>query len=640
MNATPDHEHRSRAWWLRGISAVLQGIAAVYRHMTAKTVSPLGLDVFRIVYGSILFCEIQELYRFRHMVFDELPYFITNDISFGPVLIAWMVALACLVLGLFTQTAAVVNYVLTLLTFSTFHDYEYHMDFVYTGTNLLLMFVPIGKRLSLDSLLRRFRSGGTDELADQPVSYANYYSLMLVGLAVVYFDSVFYKFVSPVWQQGLGLWRPASMPPFSWQFTPVFLLEQKWLMVLLSHITLVLESVFIFAMWFRWGRLIMLPIGATLHLGIALAFPLPWFGLAMASLYILLVPPEWWEAIFSKLRNRQPLLTVWYDETSTALNRWRILLEQFDVTRRVEFHGVDPETDPAIQRYRIIAYRGDERFVAAEALRQIFTDVGLFTPLGMLLRIGALRRMTNQALGVEASNEGDAAVPQATIEMAPVREKVAENDASRPKHFDFRLLATILLAGMCAYSQLVITSLSPGALQIAEDWNLQGLHDRIRARAQANQKWFRIVFGSTRHAVFVDYLHYDGYNHTVGLVYQGPDESVRIWLPLIEEDTRTGWFNHCGRVFAKWNWRDIGTKIDADRLAAGTKKVTAFWVKQSGLRHLDDIKFSVMVKRLDTPNGWEPNFYRRQQEKSWQEAGTVEWKDGEFIANIRDIESM
>jgi len=276
-----------------GLAAVL-GTRLFLARYAHERVSAVPLAVFRIAYGSVLFLEVCQLYRFRHLVFDPVPYVVTSELGIGALLGAWLVAIACLIVGLYTRVAAVASYAMTVATFGSFSRFEYHLDYVLTGVNLLLVFVPVSRALSLDRLLESRPAGGPT----QPPEVARLYPelLVLVGIGLVYFDSVFYKLASPMWTSGLGVWLPASLPQVTW-LDLSFVLDQKWLVLGIGYLTLVFESVFLALVWFDRLRPALLVVGLGLHLGIAVAFPIPWF-----ALYVLLVPPAWFAAAERWLR--------------------------------------------------------------------------------------------------------------------------------------------------------------------------------------------------------------------------------------------------------------------------------------------------------------------------------------------------
>ena len=104
-----------------------------------------------------------------------------------------------------------------------------------------------------------------------------------------------------MWSSGLGLWKPASVPHAIWCDLS-FLLNQRPLVIFLGYLTLYFETAFVILIWFPRLRLPLFVIGIGLHLGTAIVFPLPWFGLVMCALYIPLLP-RWVLAHF--FRNRR-----------------------------------------------------------------------------------------------------------------------------------------------------------------------------------------------------------------------------------------------------------------------------------------------------------------------------------------------
>ncbi len=179
-------------------------VTAFVERRLGKQVSALGLGVFRIVYGCVLFLEVAQLFYFRHFLFDPIPYLSPRIPDLTLPFALWLVAIACLILGAFTRPAAIANYAFTLVTLSLFTVHEYHHDYVMIGVNFLLMFLPVGRRLSIDRLLQTRRS---PKVAPETVSILAYEIPVFVGIALVYFDSAIYKLFSPMWMAGLGLWQ-------------------------------------------------------------------------------------------------------------------------------------------------------------------------------------------------------------------------------------------------------------------------------------------------------------------------------------------------------------------------------------------------------------------------------------------------
>jgi hypothetical protein len=260
-----------------------------------KQVSALGLGVFRIAYGCVLFLEVAQLFYFRHYFFDPIPYVSPRAPDLSLALLLWLAVIACLIVGLRTRAAAIVNYAFTIVSLSRFSTYEYHHDYILISVNFLLMFLPVGRRLSVDRLLEeRLPSNRSRPEPPSTASALAYEVPVFMAVALVYFDSALYKVFSPMWMAGLGLWQPASAP-YATFFDWSWLLDQEVPVKALGFLVVLFEAAFIVLMWIRQARIPMLIVGLGLHLGILLIFALPLFALGVASLFLLLVPAGWWE---------------------------------------------------------------------------------------------------------------------------------------------------------------------------------------------------------------------------------------------------------------------------------------------------------------------------------------------------------
>ncbi|MGD9855881.1 MAG: HTTM domain-containing protein [Planctomycetaceae bacterium] len=484
-----------------------------WRHFTEPR-SAVGLGLFRIVFALTLLGEVGQLYSLRHLVFDEVPYQVANRLFTAPLFALWMLCLVCLMVGLFTRTAAVLNYLMTLATFSTFRYWEYHVDYVYTGVNCFVMFVPVGRAVSVDAWLGRRRAARLGLPAPSgEVARLHYDALILVGIALVYFDSVFYKLASPMWTSGLGLWRPASLP-HNTHWNVGWLLDIKPLMQALSHITLVFESLFLLLMWSDRLRPWLFAVGVGLHLGIVVMFPIPWFGFAVFALYLLLIPDEWWQALATRRR-------------------------------------------------------------------------------------------------ISASQAG------------PVVRDAARFDSVASR-------AVVAVTIVVCVSQLIMTSVSDLSRQITSRIGGESVRQSVERLAVRIHSPARILFGVTRHPVFMDF-HFDGYESFYTLV-SVEDDGTKTWLPMAAESGqgRLGW---SGRLWVNYTWRVSNPQPDLGMMRRGYKQITAWWLGRQGHR-LDDARFLVMRRPCDPCNGWSAGYYQRQLEHDWQPVGAATWMDGEFAFQL------
>lgn len=278
-----------------------------------RLVSASGLGIFRIIFFTVQFLEVFQLYSFKELVFDTTSFIEPDFVSHTYFFIIWLVTLFFIVIGFKTRTALVVNYALTMVYFSVSAEFEYHMDYVYTAVNTLCLFLPLGLSFSVDAL-----KAGYKEIPK--VSFLNHILIVFCTTALVYTDSMFHKITSPMWMNGLGMWLPTSQPNFTWLNLQWFL-NQKYLVIGMGYLTLLFELTFIFLIWFRKLRPYCALIGLGLHFGIFLAFPIPLFGFAFCGIYfLLLLPEEWYEKFDSfffsiaealKIKKTQSPAQVW-----------------------------------------------------------------------------------------------------------------------------------------------------------------------------------------------------------------------------------------------------------------------------------------------------------------------------------------
>ena len=254
-------------------------------------VDAVGLAVFRMAYSLILFFEVLQLFKFRNVVYDKIPFVASGELYVGFIFLIWFVFLLLVFLGLFTRTALLVNYIFSMIIFSSAHEFEYHVFYAYVGINLLMLFMPVSRVLSLDSLIQKLKytNIGRPYKVDRKVLEINYLIVVFTALGLVYFDSIFRKLMSPMWTDGLGMWLPSSLPFATWN-DATFLLNQEFLVKFFGYLVIVFETVFIFLFWLKRWRWPLLLLGVFFHIGILITYPIPWFALTAVVTYVLMVP--------------------------------------------------------------------------------------------------------------------------------------------------------------------------------------------------------------------------------------------------------------------------------------------------------------------------------------------------------------
>lgn len=381
-----------------------------------KRIDASGLALFRMVYSAVLLAEVFQFYRFRELVFDNVPFLEPYELNMLYPLVLWMASLVCLIAGFQTRLAAVANYALTVAVIGTLVTFNYHVHLAYLGLNFLMILLPVGRVWSVDRLLldRRW----PDRQGDNSVNVFAYYLPLFMGLGLVYFDSIFYKFSSPMWVNGLGLWEPASLLFVTHNDTS-WILNNLFLMKLLCYVTLIFETVFIFLFWFRQFRVPLLIIGLGLHIGILIEFPIPWFALTACALYILLVPVKWWRRLFGfqstraesdsyrgydLLPDRQKAVVTWYSMILLFLFQIMLLYHSDPINLKSKIGLKDSAFDRAVKTATELPRLLGEQFLGLMA-HPVFMDRYHFNNYNHIIHVSYLDRNTGREIPLPIMNK-------------------------------------------------------------------------------------------------------------------------------------------------------------------------------------------------------------------------------------------
>lgn len=292
-----------------------------------KNISPSGLSLFRICYNTVLFFEILFIYEYKELIYDPIPFIDVSDIQLGPSILIWMGVVLSMILGYKTRYMAVANYVFTLIFISANNSFEYHIHYIYTIMNFLMIFMPLDENVSLKSFL--------SDQKPRKVPVFFYLIPLLFGIGLVYFDSVFFKIKSEMWMSGMGVWLPASIPQTT-LLEPNWMLDQRWLMLIMGYYAFAFEALFIFLIWYKWSRLYAAISGVLLHIGIFIVFPIPLFAWAMIAIYVLAIPVGFIDKIrskFSKVEwSSEPFLLQQVEIKSFKILLVILILFQLNVT--------------------------------------------------------------------------------------------------------------------------------------------------------------------------------------------------------------------------------------------------------------------------------------------------------------------
>lgn len=616
-----------------------------------KEIDGTGLALFRIMYCLILLCEIGQIFYFRHLIYDKVPYIHEAEINFGIPIVLWGLSVAFLLFGFFTRFFSIINYLLSLILIGSITTYEYHVFYAYLGVNFLFMFMPISRCISLDRLLLKLKYSNTTFQYNPPkkIPQLYYYIPVFLGLGLVYIDSIFYKMASSMWYTGLGSWMPSSLPMVNHVNTS-WLLNQEYLIKGVGFMTVAFETVFVFTFFRKKWRLPLLVLGLILHLGILLQFPIPWFALTACALYILMVPVSWWNKLFASSAKKTRLY-VYYDSECPLCVRTKITVTHLDTRKMIEFKTVqfDSVENKSLKNIAYDTLLDDIHSVDTKG--NVYSGVGTYImimnsiwylkPLSLLLRLPGINHIARAVYGYIAKNR--------TTERC-TEENCGYNPSAIPDDAKFKVLQNLTLRelklkvltfflALATFLQICIIYNSMSVNNAKEFIGFKGsTPDKIISKAVAGISVIsKISMGITNHAVFTEKIHFNDYNHIIAVVYKDKNNN-RIWLPIIDENGQPDLYDYSFN-WVKWTFRVNSTNINQQELATGIRDFSAFWAARNGV-NLNDATFEIMVKKIDSPNGWQYNYLNNQIAKPWMSGGYVKWRNNEFTSHIADIEKL
>ena len=628
------------------------GIVSKYNSFIArlydKKIDATGLALFRIAYFIDLLLEIFRLYRFRHLLFDSIPGMDANVLAISFILILWMIVAVMLIFGVFTRTASLLNYILGIIILAKADYFAYHMYYVYCGMNVMILFLPISRVLSIDRLFEKLKYSNT-RFQYQPsdkVTALAYLVPVMIGIGFVYLDSTFFKLVSEFWMNGLGMWLPSSLPMVTIHDT-TFVLNYEYLMKFIGYLTLVFEIIFLFLFWHRKWRVPLAIIGIGLHIGILIEFPIPYFAIGVVGLYLLLLPVSWWRKF--KITS-PPSFRFYYDAECPLCVRTKIIVGHFDVFKRINFITVQSayQTD---ERLKNISYddllndihgidANGKVFKGFYSYRAALSAMIWAKPISWLMYLPGVSHLGNYIYGFVARNRVTERCTEETCGYTPPVIPGPESEMKLLHRFslrDLKVAGVSFLLVLVTFLQISVSLNSAMIRRLRRSGPLkESIIDGPVTTFSAHVKTIaKPYFGITNHPVFMDY-HFKGYNHIVAVVYKGPNGEE--FLPIVQENGQPGEYQE-GPVFINWTFRVNNAIADTTQLSAGILRYTAFWARERGL-NLKDLHFEIRVKKIDDYHNWEADFLRRQLAKPWQPAGEVYWKDGKFYSQMSDIEKM
>lgn len=159
----------------------------------------------------------------------------------------------------------------------------------------LMMFGPIGKMYSLDSMCARWwrrRSPKSDDATTSNLLCSPWtQNLLRFQIALVYAQSTLAKMDGETWWNGTAVYYANHMEDFA-KFPVPFVFERMLGYQVATWATLAIEIALWTLIWVKELRYYVLALGVLLHLGIDWTMNLPIFEHLMIASYVLFLKPE------------------------------------------------------------------------------------------------------------------------------------------------------------------------------------------------------------------------------------------------------------------------------------------------------------------------------------------------------------
>jgi len=598
----------------------------------SKQVDGYGLALFRITFFSVMINEVLALFRFRHLIYDKIPFSTVSEITYTLPMIIWLAVLVLLVAGLFTRVAAILNYVFVLVYLSTSSSYEYHVYYIYIGVAFLSIFLPIGRAISLDNLREKIKYSTVGEFyaPSIKVSQYSYFIISYIFIAWLYFDSVLWKLGAQLWTDGLGVWYPASLP-FAVKNATTMLMNQEWLVKIVCYIIIIHQFVIIFLINNKKSRAGLFLLGMIFHIGIFVVYPIPNFAMALMALYTLIIPHAWIKKFeFPKVKNK---LNVFYDGECPLCARTIIVIKHFDIFDAIKFVPVQVAYNSfaCLKSYNydellLDLYsenngkmnNGLDTYIAIFKKMYVFYVIGLFLQLPGVYHVGkkcyqfiASNRETERCDADSCSISGNApAKPPVTLFKAYPKNYLLDKVAKY-----FYIVMTISLILVASRSGIVKQELSKF-----------GYYDTYvgKINVAATDKVVTLlkpIVGLNHRGLFLD-AHFEGYDRIVS-VYHISSDGSEVILPIINENGRPEHYL-TGGTWAKWTFRGGDLRRERSNLEVSLRDFTAFWMGKNNINFIGS-KFIIKVKKIDLEMLWEKDKLKKNMAQRWEDAGYFVW---------------
>jgi Vitamin K-dependent gamma-carboxylase len=369
------------------------------------TADPRSLGLFRIALGTLLFVDAARRWPDIEAHYANTGWLTNHFLLFRPmsnylfslyvacstplevkVLLALQLAANLLLaLGFRTRVMHVLSVVLLVSLNSRNIMLENGGWVVLTLLSVWSMFLPLGRRFSVDALLASLRARRERTLATlnaplepardlRPIVSLGVTALILQWMIIYYFNVIHKS--APSWRDGTAVYyffqqdrMVTALGAWLRDFLPLSAYKLMTFGALASEATIAL----LLALPVRTDvtRMLAWVLVCGLHLSIDAVVQLGPFSWAMAIMFFALIPTQLWERVGRWLRAKRPARELSIDPThgfSLALAR---IVKRLDLLDRIRFVASDTRAEEAARTWVVVEPAGGQRFTGVAAVLRL-----------------------------------------------------------------------------------------------------------------------------------------------------------------------------------------------------------------------------------------------------------------------------
>ncbi|ENH96365.1 vitamin K-dependent gamma-carboxylase [Gracilibacillus halophilus YIM-C55.5] len=278
----------------------------------------IGTSLLRVSFGLIILYNYVVLFSQRHFLFTDHGYhtFDKNSISlynlsdsliFFDIMYNTGIILAFLyTIGIKSRLINIINFIFYYSLYARFYHIGDGGDNLMVIVLFFMVFTNCTKYFSVSSTQKnKYKKGlGINTFYKNAcVIFHNFAVFFIIGqMILVYFISATYQLMGETWATGTAIYYISQVKTMSSPLLENLSTNFVYLSVLLTYISIFIKYAFVFLIFNKRSKLVIIPIMCLFHIGIAIGMQLYTFSLIMISVEAILFTNTEYKQLYTKVR--------------------------------------------------------------------------------------------------------------------------------------------------------------------------------------------------------------------------------------------------------------------------------------------------------------------------------------------------